>query len=412
MKNTSIKRLAAFLSANILMQLFGAISGILLARWMEVDEYALYTIMTMVSGAMIILTKGGVNLGLNAYLGQMWPDKVRCSEALSYALSVRKKIALLSLPMILLITGWLLYENGATPVNIALLLALLCLNFICDFHSRLYDQILNFANRANEIQWWDSIFAATRLTLYLFMKALGMLNVFSAVLIAYIALGLRVFPVRKKVNEEINVVEYRGDEYSKIKTIAKRQFPIEVFNVLQAQLILILIAQFGEPENTAAFGAMTRLGQLFLPLTSLLNAYIIPRFCVMEKDSAIRVFTIWSCLSAVPGLFLCSFALVKPELLLLIVGDNYSNYTTEVFWVAIFFLLKSTSIFMWQLLANIGRNRFVYLQIPLFSAWCIFSICYIDLKEFLGILIFQLGFPVVVAITSIVEFYIYKTKIH
>jgi O-antigen/teichoic acid export membrane protein len=399
-----LKKIIKFLAGSVVMQATGALCGILLARWMSVEDYAYYTVMVMVSGAMVIITKGGVNLGLNSVLGKVWPDRLKSRDALLYALKVRRFIAYISLPFILLSTVWLLSKNNADYITILFLSFLLVLNFLLDFNSRLYDQVVYFDGDGDVLQAWEAVFSIMRLMLIVTLWYLGMMDVVIVVLITYLASGLRCIPIRARLSSMLRN-DSPSESYPEIKNIAKKQYPMEVFNVLQAQFVLVLIAFTGDPAYTAAFGAMTRVGQLFLPMTALLNAYMLPKFCKMTSSEADSRFFKWTFWSLVPGLVLVWVSLQFPSSLLWIVGDKYSGYEREIFWVSVFFMLKSSSIFMWQLLANRGRNNLVYYQIPILCIWSLGVYYTYGLASFLGVLVFQLGFPVSMAVVAILEYF-------
>ena len=57
-----LKRASIFLSGNVIAQALSAAVGLLLARWLNIPDYAVYTIEISVMGAVSVLTNGGVSL--------------------------------------------------------------------------------------------------------------------------------------------------------------------------------------------------------------------------------------------------------------------------------------------------------------------------------------------------------------
>src|SRR5437762_4084405 len=146
--SASAVKLLNFLIYVVLSQGIGAITGLLLARWLDVGDYAIYTVVGIIMGAIAIVTKGGIQLGLNALLGKTWPDRERAAELARAAMGQRWKLSARLLPVVLAIAAWLLYRNHAGAILIVLLLALLLVTWYFDMQSRVVDQVLLFANRA------------------------------------------------------------------------------------------------------------------------------------------------------------------------------------------------------------------------------------------------------------------------
>jgi O-antigen/teichoic acid export membrane protein len=399
------KGLSKFFSATIGAQALAAITGLLLARWLSVDDYAIYTVMTMMMGAMMVLTKGGVNLGLNAVLGRVWPNLALAKGALTVSLQIRKRVAIASLPIVLSLSFFLLFKNGAGIFLIILMLLLLVAVFIFDFNSRLHDQIITFANRAHEIQIIDCVASGFRLLCIGILKPIGFLSAGAAIFVATLSIGLRVIPIRRLVASILFKEKQKIDasDVKEIKSITKRQYPIELFYVFQAQIVLVLLAVYGESSDTAVIGALGRIGQLYLPVMVFLNAYSIPRFARVAKHKIVPHLIMWSAMSIVPGIFLCTLAIFSPEWLLFLVGENYANYQRELLISCIFFAFSSFSTCVWQLLANRGLNKYSFLQIPVFILWCLLAPLFLDLTTLVGVLWFQLGFPIALLVAAMAD---------
>lgn len=403
-----MKGLSKFLSMTLIAQGVAAVTGLLLARWLTVEDYAIYTVMIMIAGAMMVLTKGGVNLGLNAVLGRVWPDLGLAKGALVYSLKVRRIVSIISLPVVLIFSTWLLSANGATGWLLVSMLLLLCLNFYFDFHSRLYDQIANFANQAHRVQLIDAIASLLRLVMIALLHISSTLSVTLSIFIGVLATGLRVIPIRRMVSSILakKTVDIGREGKSRISRVTKRQFPLEVFYVLQGQIVLVIVAFYGVVSDTAVLGALWRIGQLYLPINAIVNAYAIPRFSQLDDDKVLISLLKWGGFLLFPGVLLCVVALFYPQVLLFLIGDNYSGYEKELVLTCIFFALSSFSSSVWQLLANRGLNKFAYIQVPCFIIWCVLSpLFFLDLNVFSDVVLFQLGFPLSLLLTALYELY-------
>jgi len=287
------------------------------------------------------------------------------------------------------------------------LLFLLFFSFIFDYHSRLHDQIILFASKAYKIQIIDGLASGFRLLCVLGLKVVSQLSVSTVIFVTICTAGLRVYPVRKLVGSILVKDEKKicASNLNEIKAITKRQFPLEVFYVLQAQLVLVLLALYGDSSDTATVGALGRIGQLFLPIMAFLNAYSIPRFSRVAQHLLVSNLILWSAVATIPGAFLCFTALFFPEWLLFLVGDNYANYQNELLVSCIFFSFNAVATCIWQLLANRGLNKYAYVQVPVFVLWCLIAPLYLDLSTLMGVLWFQVGFPMALLMSAAIDLY-------
>ncbi|MGO4325705.1 hypothetical protein AB4Z48_00010 [Cupriavidus sp. 2TAF22] len=398
-------KLLNFLVYAVLSQGVGAITGLLLARWLDVGDYAIYTVVGIIMGAIAVVTKGGIQLGLNALLGKTWPDRQRAAELARAAMGQRWKLSAWLLPVVLAIAAWLLHRNHAGMVLTALLLALLLATWYFDMQSRVVDQVLLFANRAPALQALDTALSVARLVLSSALYALGMLGVLGATLVNVLCAGLRVPVVRRWIAREIPgagaTLPGAGLSHAEhgaraaadrqfIGSVMRRQLPLEAFYCIQGQMVFAIVAFHGAVGQTAALGALSRIGQLLMPVGAVVAAYVIPRFA-QAREGVLRRFAAWVALACLPAAALVLLAILWPGLLLWLVGPNYAALHAELVVACLGSGFASVVGIAWQLLANRGLNHFAFVQVPVVAAWCALAPRLLDLTTLDGVLWFQLG---------------------
>ncbi|WP_420997515.1 hypothetical protein ACKI2N_020185 [Cupriavidus sp. 30B13] len=391
-------KLLHFLVYAVLSQGIGAITGLLLARWLNVGDYAIYTVIGLIMGAISVVTKGGIQLGLNALLGKSWPDRERAAELVHAAMGQRRRLSAWLLPVVLAIAVWLLYRNHAGVVLIALLLALLLASWYFDMQSHVVDQVLLFANRAPALQALDTALSGARLALSSALYALGLLGVLGATLVSALCAGLRVPVVRCWIAREIPIQGADQPAHTArsaadarfIGSVVRRQLPLDAFYCLQGQLVFGIVAFHGAVGQTAALGALSRIGQLLVPVGAVVAAYVIPRFA-QAREGVLRRFAGWVVLACLPAAALVVLALAWPGLLLWLVGPNYATLHAELVVACLGTGLASVVGTAWQLLANRGLNHFAFVQVPVVVAWCALAPRLLDLATLDGVLWFQVG---------------------
>lgn len=389
-----MKKVLAFLSGTVVSHGLSALAGLLLTRWLSVDQYAVYTVVIVLTGAMTVLTMGGVNIAFSTIVGRTWPDRLRAAQALEAALRERRIISIVVLPLFLLTAAWLLHRAKADTGLIVALLGLLVLQWHFDMRSKISDQILLFARRALGLQMLDTAMSLLRFVLVLAAQGVGLLSVMVATLIGTVASGLRVPLIQRWTRQELpaQAVDALPEDRQEIRSVTRRQMPVELFYCFQSQIALFIIALSGTTAATASFGALGRIAQLFVPITMLVSSYAIPRFS-QEKHKVLRALFGWSLLGLLPGVAMVLIAKFLPGVLLWLIGPNYANLQAEVFVATLGSALVLFAGTLWRLAANRGWNRWVLMQIPVFALWCAVAPFLFDFSRLIDVLWFQLGFP-------------------
>ncbi|WP_262964947.1 hypothetical protein [Methylobacter psychrophilus] len=387
-------KLTKFFFGSVVAQGLGAVAGLLLARWMTIEDYAIFTVMMVITGAMSVLTKGGVNLGFSAIVGRTWPNRTRATQALNAAMKERRIISLWVLPPLLLVAGWLLLRNHATPELIAGLLVLLLLQWEFDMRTRVVDQILMFANRAAITQALDAVLALLRVLGVLGLYFYALLQPLGVVALGVVGAGLRIPFIGRWIRQELpkkNIISSIEDR-AEIRRITRRQLPLEVFFVLQSQIVLAILAWYAATDQTASIGALGRIGQLLLPIQAVVQAFGIPRFS-SAKQHIFRDWLLWSAVGGLPGFGLVVIAYFSPAMLLFLIGPHYANLHYELLIGTLGMAAAAAVANAWKLLAHRGWNHRAWLQVPVVLIWCVTAPLFLDLTKLDQVLWFQAGFP-------------------
>lgn len=388
------RRLGLFLTGSMVAQGLAALSGLLLARWMSVEDYGAYTIVTIVMGAISVLTKGGAHLGYTAILGRTWPDMARAAEAVAAVLRMRRLISLVVMPCILAATWFLLRRNGVNLGSTAVVLALLTMFWWADMRTRLIDQILAFAKQTTRVQTLDVALAQLRLGAVVGLYWADLLSLPTAVALGVSVALLRVRPILAWVRGLLPPgppPEPRSADLAEMRTSVRRQMPVEIYYVLQAQLILVVLSVFGSVADIAGYGALTRINQLLMPVEALTYAFLVPMFSRRSPERALRLYLPLVMLTMLPGALLVLVSLVFPEGLLWLIGPNYAGLQEEIFVAALMAMLVRGAGTAWSLLAHRGWVQFSWVQIPVGLSCCALAPFLLDLGNLKEALLLQLA---------------------
>ncbi|MGP5107651.1 hypothetical protein [Pseudomonas helleri] len=400
-----IKRALLFLAGNIAAQGLAALSGLLLARWLSVSDYAIYSIVFTVMGAITVLTKGGVHLGFTAILGRTWPDMTRAAQAIQSVLRVRHMLSIFILPPVLLMSGTLLWQNGAPALLICLLLCLLVIFWWADMRTKVVDQILYFAHQTTRIQMLDTSLAAIRLLTIPALYVTGYLNVLTAVLLAALVAILRIRPIIMWIHKLLPAGAHTSNpsDLAEMKAGVRRQMPVEIFYVFQAQIVLFVLSYFATSTDVAGYGALSRITQLLLPFQAFMYAFCVPIFARSTSKQGTLLLGLVA-LASLPGIMLIGVAALQPSMLLWLIGPNYADLQQETLIAAAVAAFSSAAGTAWSLVAHRGLVRWSWLQIPIGLIWCVIASLIFNLGTIKGALLLQGGFSIGLIVAATMDF--------
>lgn len=271
-------------SAQVLVQVIGLISGILIIRLLSTQEYAFYTLANTMLGAMTILADGGISAGVMAEGGKVWQDKDNLGVVLVTGLSLRKKFGIISLFIASPFLLYLLLHHGAGWIMSVIIL----LSLIPAFFASISDNLLEIAPKLKQdikpLQKNQVEANTGRLVL------IGIsLLIFPWAFVALIGGGLprvwaniRLFKISAKYANFIQ----KSDPGIRKKVLAfvKRILPGAIYYCVSGQITIWLISIFGVTKSIAQLGALGRIAMLLAIFNGLFNTLLLPRFARLSLD--------------------------------------------------------------------------------------------------------------------------------
>ncbi|MGH7676743.1 MAG: hypothetical protein ACREMV_15875, partial [Gemmatimonadales bacterium] len=119
-------RVLEFASVQAVVQVLGAVAGLLIVRVLPKHDYALFGIANSMQTACQVLAELGTGIGFQSIAGRVYDDRQRLGALLNATLRLRRQFAVLSFAVCVPVTGWLLAKNGASePMLVGLCAVLL-----------------------------------------------------------------------------------------------------------------------------------------------------------------------------------------------------------------------------------------------------------------------------------------------
>ena len=325
--------LAGFGSVQMVIQVLGFLSGILIVRHLSKPDYAWFTIANGLVATLGMIADSGISGGLSSLGGTIWQDNTRFGSLIQTALTLRRKFTVVTVILVTPVFIWLLFRNQAPPATVAVVVAAALAGFSLQLTAGILGIVLSLRQEIRRMQTLGLGTALVRLAL-LTSACLVFIDVRVAVIIGVSGPGLQAFFLRRRVKESVDWDAPETPDYRKrLLDVVKRQAPLTIFYCFQGQIVVWLISIFGSKDRVAEIGALGRFAMIFSVVASVLNGVVIPRFARCQDRTILRR-RYWQ---VVAGFALLAASLVVlsaifPRPLLWVLGGRYANLEDEV-WI-------------------------------------------------------------------------------
>lgn len=318
-------------SAQILVQLTGLLTGILIIRMLPTKEYAFYTLANTMLSTMTVLADGGISAGAMAQGGKVWKDRQQLGLVLATGLDLRKKFAIFSLLVAVPILVYLLWHQGASLWVIVLVVATL----IPSFYAALSDSLLEIVPKLHQdikpLQMNQVMVNIFRLLL----SASAVLFPFTFIVL--LANGIpRMYGNFKlrKIVEKFAEPELQPDPVYRdnILQVVKRMMPGSIYYCISGQMTIWLLSIFGSTDSIAKIGALGRISMLLTIFTVLFGTLITPRFARLAEDKAVLLkrFVTIQVGMVILCTAICTLIYFVPQPALWLLGDKFQGLEMEL----------------------------------------------------------------------------------
>lgn len=383
-------------ASQVFVQALGFLSGIIIIRFLAVEEYAFYILANTMLGTMSLLADGGITASMMSQGGEVWNNKKKLGIILATGLDLRKKFAIWSLAIFLPVLAYLLLQNGASSIWVLLIIVTLIPAFYAELSDALFDIVPKLHQRVYEIQKIHGFVSVGRLFL-----TVSLIAFFPFTFIALLSNGIpRIYGNQRLKKLGLPFVEKQKPDYEvrkKILKTVKRIMPGAIYYCLSGQITIWILSFFGNTTGLAQLGALTKFAIVLSLVNSMVSLLIIPRFARQRKNRR-NLRYLYNLILLGVFIFLTFASLFTyffPSAFLWVLGPRYAGLETELFYTIIgssFALLSGIAT-----LLNMSRNWIVN---PLFSISVsvlsiIIGVMIFDVSQLQGILLFNLFLAIV-----------------
>jgi O-antigen/teichoic acid export membrane protein len=400
--------LSAYFTAQTLTQLAGMAAGLLLVRYMPIQQFALYTLATSVASFFTFASDLGSTTSLLYFFQRAAKGGEDFEPYLAAVLSLRRGAFLLGAAAVLLAFPRSAAAKGFDRADVAAVTAALLLYVWFQIASSVRILALRLIGQYGRSYRADVAGGCTRLAVALLMVGLSLLRAWLGMLGS--ALGVATAATlaghrwrRGRAGPTSPLAPYRRQ----ILRFLLPSLPSALYFSIQGPLVVWLAASFGAAKNIAEVGALGRLGLIVGMVSGLSGVVLLPHLARIVDDRLYwrRYLQFGGLLLALAGTFLAA-ALLFPEALLLILGKQYSGLHREL--VLVIASAGLTLLGGYAVSVNFARswNRWETLAVLVLVASQAGFVAILPLATTSGVLLFNLlsagtGLGLQLAITAV-----------
>jgi len=395
-------------ATQIIIQILGFVSGILVIRLLSVEEYAFYTIANTMLGTMTVLADGGIASGVMAQGGKVWQDRTKLGSVLATGIDLRQKFAIGSLAIAVPLTIYLLIHHDASWLMSVLIVLALIPAFFMTLSGTLHEIAPKLQQDIVPLQKVTvgvniGRLALTGITLFVFPWA------FLAVLASGMPQLWGNWRLRKVSKGYADWSQAPDPEVkNEIMTIVKRVLPGSIYYCLSGQLTIWIISVAGSTNSLSEIGALGRLSMLFAIFSVMFATLMGPRFARMpySRKAVVKRFIEIQVVLILLGTILVGLFYLFSDPLLWVLGERFKGLNTEVLFIAISGSITLLSVATNQLLSSRGLIVPPVIFIPLAIAVQAAFVFVLKLDNVIGVLQYGIYTTTIMYIIRVLYFFI------
>ncbi|MGO9241884.1 MAG: lipopolysaccharide biosynthesis protein [Bryobacteraceae bacterium] len=381
--------LSTYAGIQVVVQLVGFLSGILVVRSLAKADYAVYTV--ALSSLVILFTLSDLGIG-NALLalgGKVWNDNLRLGQLIRTAFQLRLAYFSLGLLAFTAVLFSLSLRAGASLRAAIGIWVILSLSALLQMNYTISSTVPRLRADVTRLQALDLSAALLRLGL-IAAASLTFISTAIVLVINGLGYGLQALFGWRWANAVIAPqARPTPADRKAILDLSRNEIPNALFYCVYGQASVIVISIFGHTKEIAEVGALGRLGAIFTILGSVLTTVVLPRFArVQLRRELIRKYIQVVCCYLAGGGALLFLAFLFPDQLVWVLGAKYKGLQSDVRYIVAASLLVSFIGLVFSLNAAKGWVGGLYYSIPVIVVCQFLAAAFLNLATVRGAVLF------------------------
>jgi hypothetical protein len=326
--------LVLFTTGQATVQLLNVAAGLILIRVLSKEAYAQFTLGNTVLNVLGGLIEFGFAPAIMALVGERIHDRLLLGKFVRSATVFRDRLLIAIGPgaVIALVVLGLRQE---WPLTVLLPMGILVLgSAFVQGRNAYYTIPLRMHHRVNDIYTPQVFGVLGKIASFVGLWALGLLGAVAAMGIHFLTTAIISRFQRRRAIVYYEPVKKPDPEYnSRMLHHLAPMIPMHLFAVFQGNILVVLVTILGSSDNIAEIGALGRLAQLFLFVTTLHGMLVIPWIARTPRARLLRRYLFAAGYPVLIAACIVSMAFAFPKPILWLLGPGYSHLHQEVSWM-------------------------------------------------------------------------------
>ena len=318
------------------VQAMNFVIGLLIIRFLNKDGYAAYTIMNTLVPVMLMLSDTGIGTGIFAIGRLIWEDDEKMGRLVNTGLQLRRRFAAVSFCLVGPFLAWMLNRNHVPILDIVLLTTISLTSISFQLTGAVVKAVLQLRQNFTILMKMGLMSTFLRLCLVGWFIAVFQISAVLAVLAGTCSIILETYIAVRATKPQIAWAAPPDPAYKvEIFSLVKRTLPLTLYYCVSGQLNVWLLGVFGSSHQVADIGAASRLGIIFITVTSSFAAIMVSKFARANgrRRLMIQSIQIIGCLALV--LFgLTALVWIWPTPFIWLLGPQYTNIS-GLLWLVV-----------------------------------------------------------------------------
>lgn len=332
-----------YTAANILSQGLTVAAGLLLVNLLAVREYALLTL--ALSGLTFISIFSDLGIGNALLFFTRKCKKENMATAPYWVAAMRLRFAFLAIAslaaVVFLVDRGL--DQGFGILELAFVIPLLPVMGWFLVAGTLYALQLRLAGKYRATYMADIAGQSSRLLIIGIAAFATLLSTWVAIFAGLIGAAVSMLNNWRSVSRDkltMEIVHTKLSQgalpYGSFLRYIRPTLPSAVYFSIQAPLLVVISAYFGNVENVAQVGALGRIAVILGLISGFFGTVALPRLAQIHDDRQyLRHYLIWLVLYVGAGIVLMAAAATFPRVIIWLLGQQYAHLEHEVVFVAL-----------------------------------------------------------------------------
>ena len=386
-----LRKLFIFFLGQGGIQALNLFTGFLLLRWLNVEQYAIYALLSGFQGMVGVLVEMGLGSSLTGLIAGR-TDKATVGGYIQSAKRYRNLIFLFAVPLIGFAFAALFLRHGwGCELAIVLFLALLVNTFFLSW-TNYYSMPFLVRHDMSGVYRLQIIYSALRLAACWFLQIGGVISAALVACLTAISTASMGWAYRKQAAHFIQEAEHTDPEKNReVLNFVRPLVPATLFFAFQGQIGVMLISWFGKADAIAEIGALGRISQVFVMFGAFNSVVVAPYIAKTPRHLLLQRYLFFFLGFLFLSTCLVYAGFMLPGLFIWLIGANYAHLSSDLGYLLLASCLNLICGLMWSMHSArkwvFGWGGWLYISATILVQ--VVCLKFMDMSTVTGILIFS-----------------------